>query len=131
MIHPRRGVLVFVTPAVAQQQVTSTTYPYMMATVTAPSSPLGEFAYELEIDDGHGWLSPASLWGGTIDLRSGQSKDVPIYALSGRVRYRLRTKSWEAQPSQLHGVQPTALLPLLSAAVSGVREGAQLVLHHL
>ena len=131
MIAASQAVRETVTPAVAQSEVTSSTYPYLLATVTAPASPLGDFVYELEIDHGAGWQPATELRAGPVHLRSGQSRRIPVYGLSRQTRYRLRTHAWEASEAQLRGRQSSELLPLLSCSVPGVRQGALMALHQL
>lgn len=131
MIASNGGVLDIVAPTVVETEVTSHSYPYLLALVSAPASPLGEFVYELEVDYGGGWEPPAGHSGKPVALRSGQRKKVPIYGLSGPIRYRLRTLTWEPDLAQLHGMPRSALLPLLDATLPRVREAANLALHHL
>ncbi len=131
MIVPNHGVLETVTPTVVQSAVTSSTYPYLLATVTAPASGLGDVVYDLEIDQGAGWQPAVPLWAGQVQLRNGESRQIPIYALAGPIRYRLRTQAWETDADRMRGMAPAALEPLLASSVLGVREGALRALHHV
>lgn len=131
MITPVGSVQTACTPSVTEREVSRETFPYRIATIVAPHSPLGVFEYVIEIDLGAGWESAAPLQAPPLRLSSGESKEIPIFAPREKPRYQLRTVDWRPIPGQLKESDRSLVQPLLESSIEQVRLSASLALRHL